>query len=501
MRRLYAMTIRRRKLLALLLAPGLLGLGVNAYGRDGVRDDGRGSNRGSDRVERAQDKADRDTVRNADRASENAAKDDARYQEEHAKIAADAEKDPFKAQEELAKLNADYAEEQAQDAADAAEDAAKLAEDIADAEADEAEDAAKDAAEDTEFGDSQSMRDLAKSERPEFDRRGFPVRRGEISALDIAAEEVAAAQANGFVILSRQPLPALNSELIRFQTPDGLTAEQALAAMRHIAPNGEFDYTHYYGMQVMPAGKASGKAKSASPSRGGAYTIGMIDTGVARHDGLAGHTLSIADFGQGKGAIPTDHGTAIASILVNEGVTNLFVANIFRGGTDAPFTSAEAIASALDWMMGRGVRVVNMSLSGPRNAVLDTLIKRGGAKGMLIVAAAGNGGPGAPPSYPAALSSVVAVTAVDGQSRVYRYANQGDYISIAARGVDVPAANAKGGWSLFSGTSFATPHVAAWFAGCMTKATAATCKTVMQNRAIDLGKPGRDPVYGHGLLR
>ena len=274
MRKFHAMMARRRKLLALFLAPGLLAVGVSAYGRDGVRDEPRDSNRGSDRVERAQDKADRDTARNADRAAETAAKNEARYQQERAKIGADADKDPFKAQEEMAKLDAEFAEEQAKDAADAAEDAARLAEDIADAEADEAEDAAKEAAEDEEWGDSESMRDLGKSERPEYDRRGYPVRRGEISALDLSPDAVAMAQANGFVVLSRQPLPALDSELIRLQTPEGWDGEQAMATMRQIAPSGEFDYTHYYGMQVMPAGKASGKAKAS---------IGRCHTGWSRH--------------------------------------------------------------------------------------------------------------------------------------------------------------------------------------------------------------------------
>ena len=67
----------------------------------------------------------------------------------------------------------------------------------------------------------------------------------------------------------------------------------------------------------------------------------------------------------------------------------------------------------------------------------------------MIVAAAGNGGPTAPPAYPAALRPVVAVTAVDSKDHIYRYANQGRYIMVAAPGVDEPAADARGGISLF----------------------------------------------------
>lgn len=511
MRKFYTMMARSTKCLGVLLALGSLAVGVDAYGREVERDEHR-EDRGAERAERAQDKADRDSARSAERASDHSERDEARYQEDRAKIVEDSDKDTAKAQEELEKFESDFDEDQAKEAAEAAEEAADLAEDIAEAEADEYEDmveeagedsdedVVKAAAQDVEWGDSRALRDLGKSERPDYDRRGFPARRGEISALDLSANEIDMAQSKGFVIIGRHPLPSLESELIRLKAPDGVSVDQAMMTMRQIAPSAELDYTHYYGMQVVPAGKGAGKTKASPTPHNGNYTIGMIDTGVVAHDALSGHVLMTADFGQGSGAMPTDHGTAIASILASQGVNRLFAANIFRGGTETPFTSAEAIASALEWMMSNNVRVVNMSLSGPRNAVLDSLIKRSGAKGMLIVAAAGNGGPNAPPSYPAALSSVVAVTAVDNKNHVYRYANQGDYISIAARGVDVSAARAKGGWALFSGTSFATPYVAAWFAGCMSKTSAATCKTVMQRRAIDLGAPGRDPVYGHGLL-
>jgi hypothetical protein len=62
--------------------------------------------------------------------------------------------------------------------------------------------------------------------------------------------------------------------------------------------------------------------------------------------------------------------------------------------------------------------------------------------------------------------------------RVYRYANQGNYIAVAARGVSEPAASAGGGIARYSGTSFATPHIAAWLTRClaMRGATAALCR-------------------------
>jgi subtilisin family serine protease len=222
---------------------------------------------------------------------------------------------------------------------------------------------------------------------------------------------------------------------------------------------------------------------------------------VARHPALAGITVSTRDFGKGGSNIPTEHGTAVASILVREGAQQIHAANIFRGGTGTPFTSAENVASALEWLVASKVPVVNMSLAGPRNAILDRLVQRTIAKGTAIVAAAGNGGPTAPPAYPAALPGVVAVTAVDANLRVYRYANQGPYLDVASLGVNETAAKPGGGYSLYTGTSFATPHVAAWMANCMRGADSASCERKMIAGAKDLGAPGRDPVYGYGLVR
>lgn len=57
--------------------------------------------------------------------------------------------------------------------------------------------------------------------------------------------------------------------------------------------------------------------------------------------------------------------------------------------------------------------------------------------GTIFIAAAGNGGPGAPPSYPAAYSEVLAVTAVGKNLSAYRRANQGDFIDVSAPDVDI----------------------------------------------------------------
>lgn len=472
-----------------------------------------------DRTERVLERAARDAAR----AQEQADRDAVRYAEERADILQSNQDDPVRQQEDLARLDADLQddlikaqEDAARDSADYAEELAKVAEDEADDTADQADDRAEDSADDSagdsgddsgeataetaDYGDSAAMREVASEEAPDFDQRGFPVRRGEVVALDLSDTDVAAMQNGGFRLIGSEDLSALGSRIARLAAPPHLDAAGALREAQRIAPQATFDYTHYYRMPLSPAGDARRGEPAHLPQRSGSLSVGMIDTGVIGHAALRRAAIEARDFGDPGAAVPTAHGTAIASILVSEGTRKLYVANVFRGTNGEPFTSADALARALEWLVARHVPVVNMSLAGPRNAILDRLVMQSVQRGTLIVAAAGNGGPGAPPAYPAALSPVIAVTAVDQRDRVYRYANQGNYITVAARGVDEPAADTAGGVSRFSGTSFATPHVTAWLARCLQKDLPAACARTLRTTARDLGTPGRDPVYGHGLL-
>jgi hypothetical protein len=441
-------------------------------------------------------------AKDAGDAAKDAAKTNGDAAKDAAKLAEDAAKDAAKLADDAAKDAADAAKEQAKQAEDAAKNAADAAEDAAKA----AADAAKDAADSSARADdsaSASLHDLGASENPEFDHGGYPVRRGEVVALDISPATRARAEVLGFRVVGETSLKSLGSVVTRFAAPDGMTATDARDAMRALDANTHFDSAHYYGLLAGVAVPADGPAPQMAPRKPGALRVGMIDTGVAPHAALRGTAIEARDFSGGTGAVTADHGTAVASILAHEGTTRIVAANIFKASDGRPFTSPDAIARALEWMLERDVAVINISLAGPRNDILDTLIARVVARGHIVVAAAGNGGPAAPPAYPAAIPSVVAVTAVDSANRVYRYANQGDYIAFAAEGVAVPAAAAHGSIAAFSGTSFATPHVTAELARCLQKTGKAKgdqCVKSMQLAARDLGAPGRDPVYGYGLL-
>lgn len=441
------------------------------------------------KAEERLDKANRDI---ADRA----AKRDADYAEDRARIEADAIKDPRKA-EDLEKLDADYAEETRK----LTEDADEAKEEFIEESSDEADDLAEMDEDRASRGSSRQMRDLGRDENAEYDDRGFPVRRGEVVGIDLAPATVAKAEAKGFKVLERDRLVTLDREVIRLAAPPGMDARAALAELRAIDPAAVIDLVHYYGLNLAAGGKGrrvgASEVRRVAPTK---VTVGIIDTAIAPHAALRGAQVFAWPAGNLAGA-PVDHGTAVASLISAEGQARIFSANIFRGSAARPYTSADVLADALEWMVKMDVPTINMSLAGPRNAILDQLLRDAVARGRSIVAAAGNGGPAAPPAYPAAVPGVVAVTAVDKDLRIYRYANRGRYITVAARGVDVIAARASGGFARFSGTSFATPHVTGWIARCRSAGNPArSCEAALRKSARDLGTPGRDDIFGLGYV-
>ncbi len=204
-------------------------------------------------------------------------------------------------------------------------------------------------------------------------------------------------------------------------------------------------------------------------------------------------------------AVP-DHGTAVASLLVGTPIgllpeAELLVAEIFGRGSAAAEADALALASGLDWLVQGGVRIVDASLAGPANRLVELAVYSAGRRGVVLVAAAGNGGPAAPPAYPAAIDGVIAVTAVDQRLEPWRKANRGAYIVFAAPGVDVPVAAPGGGLRPASGTSFAAPFVTAALAATAAGRDLRAAFTILAAKARDLGAPGPDPVFGHGLVQ
>jgi hypothetical protein len=325
----------------------------------------------------------------------------------------------------------------------------------------------------------------------------------------------------GFTILERAELATLDRVLLRIAAPEDRDLAQAALELALEAPGTEVDFNHVYrpgaelepdAVPALPAAPAvPGGAASRSPAP--ALSVGIVDTAVgASHEALRNADIVQRDFVPFADERPTAHGTAVASILVGESAKlrpqlrggRVYAASVFftdAQGDDA--TTAASLTVAGEWLAAEGVRVINMSLAGPPNRVLEAAIAALVERGVIVVAAVGNNGPTGAPLYPAAYPNVVSVTAVDSAQRVYRYANRGAHVRFAAPGVGIRVAKSGGGYRDLTGTSVAAPHAAAVVAQTLvSRAGAAPAAIVaeLERTAVDLGAKDFDNVFGFGLI-
>ena len=351
---------------------------------------------------------------------------------------------------------------------------------------------------------------LLREHRAELDRdpRGELVVRAEVVAIDITPVALEKALAAHFVVLRTEELADLAFKITVLQTPDGMSASRGLKRLRKLDPEGTYDFNHVY----LDSGETDGDfprvaARAAQTvetvgGAGGLRRIGLIDGGVdVAHQAFK--PLRLHHFGCGGRQVPSAHGTAVASILTgNRAFGDLYVADVYCG--EAAGGAVDAVAAAFGWMARERVAVVNVSLVGPRNALLERAVRSLAARGHLIVAAVGNDGPASPPLYPAAYQDVVGVTGIDGRHRVLIEACRGGHVDFAAPGADVSAAaQAPDQYVSVRGTSFAAPQVAALLGDLQSPDIPARDQLLdrLAAGARDLGKPGRDDVYGAGEPR
>lgn len=238
------------------------------------------------------------------------------------------------------------------------------------------------------------------------------------------------------------------------------------------------------------------------------------------------------------------HGTHVAGTVAASGNNGIGVAGAAYGarimplralgsdgeGTTYDVDQAIRFAAGLDNDSGtvpaRRADVINLSLGGsPFLQSSQEVLNEVRAAGVTVVAAAGNEATSRP-DYPASYDNVIGVSAVDLQRRLASYSNTGASIDIAAPGGDGSvdlngdgypdgvlstgaSVNDSGGinfsYPFANGTSMAAPHVAGVIALMLSVNPALTpadidAMLLTGDLADDIGAPGRDDLYGHGLI-
>ena len=255
-----------------------------------------------------------------------------------------------------------------------------------------------------------------------------------------------------------------------------------------------------------------------SCGKGAGLTVAVVDSGVqANHPDMAGRVRPGAAIVNGvvqTGAGGTDvngHGTHVAGIMA-AGENGVGTVGVAPQVTILPVRVLDAqgvgpnsdIGKGITWAVDHGAKVVNVSIgSDTKAASVTAAVSYAVDRGVVVVAAAGNGGPEGNPRYPAALPETIAVGALGQNGDVASYSTNGSYVDVTAPGSNIYSTKIPSTWGLNTGTSMASPHVAALIAliiDARGSVSPANMLRRLTSTATDAGPPGFDPAYGWGCI-
>jgi len=300
---------------------------------------------------------------------------------------------------------------------------------------------------------------------------------------------------------------------------------------RYVEPNMKFkaqfvpndpNWTLQWGPQKIEADWAW-NTTTGDPS----ILVAVIDTGIDyTHPDLADNYVTLGlDWIEDDGDPLDDngHGTHCAGIIAailnnNEGIAGLAQVQIMaEKGLDAGgWGSEDDLANAIIHAVDQGANILSNSWGDYFDSVLiHDAIRYAHENGVLVVAAAGNSQT-SDKLYPAAYDEVVAVTAADSYDYPAWFTNFGDWVEVAAPGVNIystmptynvtlnnPPYNENLNYDYLSGTSMACPHVAGIAALIWSQFPNATrdwVRAQLRYTADDLGDSGFDEYYGYGRI-
>jgi hypothetical protein len=341
---------------------------------------------------------------------------------------------------------------------------------------------------------------------------------GVVLASGLTGSELAALVAQKFSLLD---IVDAQNTIYKLGIPPGIGTPAALELVRKVSPLIVADFDHIYTLVdshniCSPTGcrpfQAGGWLWPRPVPCGKLPTIGMIDTAIDPESRLFAPSAIVA-LGEASTGANNSHGTHVASLLAAATETKvpgllptarLIVYNAFASQNGRGVADTVSVVRAISSLVRGDAKVINMSLVGPPNLLLEQAVEDALEQNTVIVAAAGNDGPGSKPAFPAAYDGVIAVTAVDDELKGYEHAARGSHITLAAPGVRLLTADSRSNSDLMSGTSYAAPFVtaaAALLVADQPKLSPKQVADALIAAARDLGRPGRDDTFGWGLLR
>lgn len=242
--------------------------------------------------------------------------------------------------------------------------------------------------------------------------------------------------------------------------------------------------------------------------------IAIVDTGVdLNHPDLKNRLVEGYNVIENNNYPDDDngHGTHVAGIIASETNNREGVAGITWFNKIMPVKAMESkgygttfdIAKGIIWAVDHGADVINLSLGNYQpSSLMKEAVTYAYEKNVVLIAAAGNDNTDQP-SYPAAYPEVLGVSAVSYNGTRASFSNYGDYVDVAAPGVQIPSTYFNQQYAALSGTSMASPHVAG-LAGLLLSANPklrnSQVMNIIKDSAYDLGEQGDDRDFGSGLI-
>ena len=246
--------------------------------------------------------------------------------------------------------------------------------------------------------------------------------------------------------------------------------------------------------------------------------IAVADSGIElSHPEFSGRLLPGYDF-VNEDSDPSDdsgHGTHAAGVIAAAMNNGQGTTGLAPGALILPVKVLNAsnladwadVAAGIVFAADQGADIINLSLGGYAGSqLLLDAVRYAAGHGVTLVAAAGNLGLELP-YYPAAYDETIAVMATTRSDERFILSNYGGFVDIGAPGVEIWStlwsAGTPGGYGFASGTSASTPHVSG-LAGLLLAQRPdlqpAAVRAIIEQTAVDLGAPGRDPFFGAGRI-
>lgn len=291
------------------------------------------------------------------------------------------------------------------------------------------------------------------------------------------AREIARAHHLSFV--EHWPMPALGIDCVVLRVPDGRSIDAVIAelsAAPGVAWSQRYNEFRMQGGANPSPGAYNDRLFAAQPvgrdwhlaslhrvATGRGVTIAVVDSRIdTSHPDLAGQIAGAEDFAPAHAAVAERHGTGVAGIIAARANNSMGIVGVApgarvlglracweRSGDRVTVCDSLSLARALTFALERHVDIINLSLSGPNDRLLQTLIGMAVARGITVVAAIDQSR--AEISFPASVVGVIAV----GDERLSPRLPLG----YKAPGLDVPTTEPGGKWGLVNGSSYAAAHV------------------------------------------